>query len=219
MGRKASYDWGAIEKVYRTGTLSNRQIAEKFECGESAIRDRAKRYLWTRDLKDAVAQATAQKILRAGLRTKLRTSYAPSEKELVENASDMQTDRVLTHRSLTVEGLEVSAELLSQIKAQAQEANPEKLPALVSMFKDWSTGLKPLVLTDRLNHGLGDKPAEKAPENPANDAAAAEQIRYVHKLLTTGPMARPGGPLPVIDQPPAKVANGANGALNGKGHK
>lgn len=45
----------------------------------------------------------------------------------------------------------------------------------------------------------------------------AEQLRYVHKMLTTGPLARPGGMLKVIDQP---AANGhANGALNGKGHK
>lgn len=44
-----------------------------------------------------------------------------------------------------------------------------------------------------------------------------EQIRYVHEMLTRGPMARPGGPLKVIDQP--AVNGAANGALNGKGHK
>ena len=54
-GDNGKYDWELIEKEYRVGQLSLRQIADKHGLkSHGAITNRAKRYGWTRDLSDEV---------------------------------------------------------------------------------------------------------------------------------------------------------------------
>lgn len=259
MARKPPPDWSAIEKVYSTGTLSNRQIAQQFGCHESSIRQRAIEFEWTRNLKADVRAATERKLLKATLKVEIprspanepRAGYAPDtrktaiaeEKALVEGASDLIAGVVIEHRRLTLRGRVIVDTLFDQLtyvienrediedaiyeecKADQNGLRRSRMLAAVSLptnagvVKDLAGALKLLVANERQAYGLSDKIPDKAPENPAHDAETAEQLRYVHEMLTRGPMARPGGPLKVIDQP-APAANGhANGALNGKGHK
>jgi hypothetical protein len=53
-------DWVAVEGVYRAGSESVRAIAERHGVTEAAIRQRAKKYGWTRD-----AAGTKREIVRA----------------------------------------------------------------------------------------------------------------------------------------------------------
>lgn len=48
MARRDDIDWTAIEAAFRAGTLSNRQIAERFGVSEANIRKRAKAGDWVR---------------------------------------------------------------------------------------------------------------------------------------------------------------------------
>lgn len=48
MAKRKNIDWAAIEAAFRAGKLSNRQIAERFEVSESAIRSRANKAKWVR---------------------------------------------------------------------------------------------------------------------------------------------------------------------------
>lgn len=59
---KVRVDWEAVERDYRVGQLTVRQIAEKHGCSVSGLMSRAKREGWTRDLSEAVALATKAKV-------------------------------------------------------------------------------------------------------------------------------------------------------------
>jgi hypothetical protein len=48
MAKRDDIDWTAIEVAFRAGTLSNRQIAERFGVSEANIRKRAKAGEWVR---------------------------------------------------------------------------------------------------------------------------------------------------------------------------
>jgi hypothetical protein len=91
---RGKVDWSACEADFRTGTYSNCQLAAKYECSESAIRDRAKRYEWRKDLSDAVRKATSAKLLRADL----REPNAQKDAAIVEEAADVRMGVVLRHR-------------------------------------------------------------------------------------------------------------------------
>ena len=55
-------DWEAIERAYRAGLLSIREIASAHEVSHTAINKRAKRDGWERDLSEKI-QAKAEALV------------------------------------------------------------------------------------------------------------------------------------------------------------
>ncbi len=92
-------DWEAIERAYRAGSLSIRNIADQHGIAEGTIRKRAKKHGWLRDLSEQVQQAARDKLTRKAVRTE-RTQDAPrTDAEIVEEASTEAASVVLAHRS------------------------------------------------------------------------------------------------------------------------
>lgn len=67
MGRRTDIDWEAIERDYRCGQLSIRQIAERHNVAVSAITRRSKKEEWSRDLSAEVAKQTKAKLIECAL--------------------------------------------------------------------------------------------------------------------------------------------------------
>jgi hypothetical protein len=84
MKEKKTVDWESIEKLFRAGVLSNVQIAKEHDITEGALRKRAKRDGWTKDLK-AKIKARAEELVRVAAVRAISTSLTPaSEQETVE---------------------------------------------------------------------------------------------------------------------------------------
>ncbi|WP_175952862.1 hypothetical protein [Burkholderia sp. BCC0405] len=82
--KKAPPDWERIEADYRAGVLSLREIAASQGVTEGAIRKRAKRDDWARDLAGKVRAKADELVRRELVRSAVRTgSDAYSEKEIV----------------------------------------------------------------------------------------------------------------------------------------
>jgi polygalacturonase len=79
----SKYDWEKIEKEYRTGQLSIREIAKQNDCPESSIRARMKKRGITRDLTKEVARKIKEKVTCADVRTP-----NANDEQKVEEASD-----------------------------------------------------------------------------------------------------------------------------------
>ena len=62
--KRPNADMIAVERDYRTGILSNREIARTYGCTETAVRKWAKQHGWTRDLEARVASAIANQAIR-----------------------------------------------------------------------------------------------------------------------------------------------------------
>lgn len=62
-GRRNDVDWESIERDFRIGVLSNKELSKKHGVADSNIRARAKKYGWQKDLTDTVRVATKAAVI------------------------------------------------------------------------------------------------------------------------------------------------------------
>lgn len=133
--RKANaIDWEAVEREYRAGVASQREIAEKYGVSHTAIQKRAKRDDWQRDLQAKIKAKADALVAKAEVATQVATETAATERELVEaNATAIMRVR-LTHRTDIARARDLAMKLLGELE-QTAEAIPliERLEALVAM--------------------------------------------------------------------------------------
>ena len=88
------HDWEAIEAEYSAGVKSVSAIARDHDITEGAIRKRAKRDGWQRDLSNSVRSAVKSKLVRgSGTSPDVRT-----DADIIDSASDELTQIVVGHR-------------------------------------------------------------------------------------------------------------------------
>lgn len=92
-------DWEAIEAAFRAGSLSIRTIADQHGISDTAIRNRAKKHGWQRDLTEQVRQTTKSKLVRAEVRSDGSHEQARTDAEIIDEASDAAAAVVLAHRA------------------------------------------------------------------------------------------------------------------------
>jgi predicted DNA-binding protein YlxM (UPF0122 family) len=84
----AKPDWEAIETAYRAGMMSLREIASQHGISEGAIRKRAKRDDWSRDLAAKVKERADDLVRKAEVRKQVRTETTLSERVLIEATAE-----------------------------------------------------------------------------------------------------------------------------------
>jgi len=88
------HDWEAIEAEYSAGVKSVNSIAKAHGISETAIRKRAKRDGWHRDLSNSVRSAVKSKLVRTGgSNADVRT-----DADIIDSASDEISQVVFSHR-------------------------------------------------------------------------------------------------------------------------
>lgn len=119
-GEKREIDWAAIERDYRIGQLTMREIARQHEVDVAAISRKAKKLGWTQDLTAEVKTRT-----RAALLTK--DVNAPSTDVNTALAADLDlavktnVAIVLNHRSRIRRLSELEETLVGQLKDAAEK--------------------------------------------------------------------------------------------------
>lgn len=122
---KPAADWERIEADYRAGTRSLREIATEHQITEGAIRKRAKRDEWSRDLK-AKVQAKADALVRTALvRSEVRSTQSPTEKQVIEIEATVQSRIRLGHRTDIARARKLGMQLVDEVEAQT--TRPELL--------------------------------------------------------------------------------------------
>ncbi|AMC34740.1 hypothetical protein [Janthinobacterium sp. B9-8] len=184
-------DWERIERLYRAGKLSNHALAAQCDVTEGAIRKRAKRDGWEKDLSARVDVAVKAKLARAPMLTK---SHA-TEREIVEEAASTAVALVLGHRT-EIARLQLLAKTMANQLTDATEneqmmideivivtAEDEgdrrrlrmeaavALPARVDTLKKLTDSWKTIVSLGREAFSL-DKP--EAPKDPLEDLTEDE---------------------------------------------
>lgn len=99
MAEQRDIDWEAVEREYRTGQLSIREVGRIYGLSDTAIRKRAKEYRWERDLKAHVEARAKAKLTRAEAAE--APGYNPADEsteQVVEAAAEMRARTVLSHR-------------------------------------------------------------------------------------------------------------------------
>lgn len=124
-GPKTRVDWDGVKALWRTNTLSNQQIANRFECSEAAIRAKAKREDWQRDLADSVRSRIKEELVRADAES-VRASHAHasesnnkplSDDEIVAAAALGPVEVVRQHRQDITQARQLASDLFHELRA------------------------------------------------------------------------------------------------------
>lgn len=113
MAERKQIDWEAIEREYRAGQLSNVEIGKQFDVTEGAIRKRAKRDEWKKDLAAKVRKGVREKLVRDEVRIPNAT-----DKEIEEAAIARGASVVKLHQK----SIQYSQEMVSVLRDQLKEA-------------------------------------------------------------------------------------------------
>lgn len=117
MSRNKNIDWEQVEIEYRAGIKTLRMIAADAGCAESAIRKRANRDSWPRDLEVKIKQRAQELVRKAEVRKEVR-SETPTEREQIEVMAVVQTNVILSHRSSIKMMNKLALSLLEELDEQ-----------------------------------------------------------------------------------------------------
>ena len=128
--RAKNVDWPAIERDFRAGLLSLRELGKVHGLGHVTIKKRADREGWTRDLA-AKIQAKAESIVNASMvNSKENSGDRVSERQTVEVNGNLVADVRLRHRSDISRLRALSMSLLAELEQQTTD------PALLKQFTE-----------------------------------------------------------------------------------
>lgn len=114
-------DWEAIESAYRAGVMSLREIASQHGISEGAIRKRAKRDEWSRDLNAKVKERADDLVRKAEVRKQVRTETTLSERVLIEATAEVIATVRMEHRGDIRRARTLTNALFDELEAECAD--------------------------------------------------------------------------------------------------
>ncbi|EOZ9301118.1 hypothetical protein ACQYD9_000861 [Enterobacter hormaechei] len=180
-------DWEAIETAYRAGVMSLREIASQHGISEGAIRKRAKRDDWSRDLNAKIQQKADDLVRKQEVRKQVRNESTLTERVLIEATAEVIATVRMEHRGDIRRARELTNTLFDELGAQCADVSaleqlgdimfdPDdkgrdrlneiyqkviSLPSRVKSMKDLSDSLKTLIGLEREAYSIENKAETK----------------------------------------------------------
>ncbi|EMD5240875.1 hypothetical protein AAGZ85_000773 [Escherichia coli] len=180
-------DWEAIETAYRAGVMSLREIASQHGISEGAIRKRAKRDDWSRDLNAKIQQKADDLVRKQEVRRTVRNESTLTERVLIEATAEVIATVRMEHRGDIRRARELTNTLFDELGAQCADVSalerlgdimfdPDdkgrdrlneiyqkviSLPSRVKSMKDLSDSLKTLIGLEREAYSIENKAETK----------------------------------------------------------
>ncbi|MWP63099.1 hypothetical protein [Gilliamella sp. Pas-s25] len=181
-------DWEAIESAYRAGLLSIREIASKNGITDGAIRKRAKKENWSRDLSEKIKNKSDELVRTKEVRTKVRTENSLSERVLIEANAEVIANIRMEHRGDIRKARNIANALFEELGTECVDieafkklgellANPDQngrdklnevymavisIPERVKSMKALSETLKNLITLERQAYNIDDTPKDNS---------------------------------------------------------
>ncbi|WP_057524892.1 hypothetical protein [Salmonella enterica] len=203
-------DWEAIETAYRAGVMSLREIASHHGISEGAIRKRAKRDDWSRDLNARIQQKADDLVRKQEVRKTVRTKTELTERVLIEVTAEVIASVRMEHRGDIRRARELTNTLFDELGAQCADVvaleqlgdimfDPDdkgrdrlnetyqkviSLPSRVKSLKDLSDSLKTLIGLEREAWSIGAvSEPEKTPLPGKNTDLTTDQAAELYKKM------------------------------------
>lgn len=142
VAKRHKTDWEAIERDFRTGKFTLRELEAQHGVSYAQISRKATKYGWTKDLRDVIKQATDAAVLRETV-----TKAQKDVTETVLVAAEVNKQVILAHRHGLQELTQVKRTLLDQIQ-QAAALLPDLAEVVEMVRKPDDNGI------DRANDAL-----------------------------------------------------------------
>jgi hypothetical protein len=120
--KRKRIDWEAVERDYRTGRFTLRELEAKHGPNNATIGRRAEREGWTKDLADAIRQATNAKLIAATTQQEC-SSAQQSAATTVLAAAEIGKQVILGQRSRVGQAIEVSMRMLAELDTTTTRAD------------------------------------------------------------------------------------------------
>jgi len=131
--KKRKTDWEAVERDYRTGKFTLRELGEKHGANHSLIGRNARDRGWTQDLAVAITQATNAALVNELVSTEVHKSTQKVH-TTVQAAAELNKNVILGHRTGLNKLTTIKAKLLSQIEQAAD--NMAELTDIIEMARN-----------------------------------------------------------------------------------
>lgn len=128
MAAELKLDWEAIERDYRAGLLTLRELAEIHGGSHVTIARKAKKELWERDLSARVAARAEAIVTRAAVTNEATKQSAVSDRQAVEATAQAIAAVILSQHASIKRNRTLSEKLLNELEAQCD--NPEMFAQL-----------------------------------------------------------------------------------------
>lgn len=169
-------DWEAIERDYRTGQFSLRELGDKHKTGFADISRRAKKEAWTKDLSDAVRQATSAKLI-AQITTAAATKAQQSTMDVVQAAAEINKQVILGHRQQAANSRAAMELALAKVLSLADNvADIREAGALAAAVESLSRTSKLVIEIERKAFDID------TPEPGANGKTKSSTTKSVYEL-------------------------------------
>lgn len=178
-------DWERIESDYRAGVKSLREIAGEHGLTDGAIRKRAKRDAWTRDLAAKIQQRSEDLVRTQSVRNSVRAEQKATERQVIEANAEAVANVKMAHRSDICRARNIVNSLLDELEVMVGQEQVERLvemgellrreddsgkdrlndlyhqiislPGRAKAMKDMTASLQALVGMERTAYGMDDK--------------------------------------------------------------
>lgn len=207
----AKPDWEAIESAYRAGLLSLREIASQHGISEGAIRKRAKRNDWARDLEAKIKSRADDLVRKQEVRRQVRKDAELTERVLIEATAGTIARVRMEHRgditrarrlaNMLFDELEIETssltefEKLGELMLSPDDKGQDKLnemyhkvislPSRVKSVKELIEALKNLVGLERQAYNIDDgrEPTSVPGENKSTDLTTDQAAELYRKMM------------------------------------
>jgi hypothetical protein len=176
--KRKKIDWEAVEREYRAGQLSIREIGREYGVSAPAITKKAKKERWNRDLSNQVRKAVNAKLVNTEVN---KSNASVNEAEVVEAAAERGAEVIRLHRKDINHGRTLVGLLMGQleeaatnrdeiedaiedetagdsnVKRRNQMLRAVSLPGHAGTIRDLSTAMKNLIALERQAFNLDEK--------------------------------------------------------------
>lgn len=118
---KAAPSWEAIERDFRMGVRAVTAIAQEHGITEGAVRKRAKRDGWVRDLNAKVRAKADDLVRKAEVRAQVREDQRLTENRQIEVEANIQKEVRLAQRADIQRGRRLCLKLLTELEQQTDQ--------------------------------------------------------------------------------------------------
>lgn len=120
-------DWERVEAEYRIGIKSLREIAEPFGITEAAIRKRAKRDKWSRDLTSRIRLKAEDKVRKAAMVRVPSTNLSEqNEEDVVEFVAENNAFLITQQCERVVGALSLADAMYQELRSQTSDIEDYK---------------------------------------------------------------------------------------------
>lgn len=187
-------DWDAVERDFRTGRFTLRELGAKHSISHAAVGQKARKLGWTQDLTNAVRQATNAKLIEQAV-SKGVSDAVQSVSNTVLAAAEVNKQVILGHRQDVVKLRDVTMLAVERLQKDAAKLNDKEKPTdpgeLLLSAQRATQSLARLQAMERVAFGLDeeDDPASKdqGAGHALSDAMRAARIAKLVQIAQSRP--------------------------------